>query len=451
MRIVSLTLKNFRCFSSVTIDFESPVVLIYGPNGSGKTSIIEALHYGCYLRSFKTHLPREIASTSADNFGIALGIAHTHTLDTLHIQVSRTKKNVRLNQQPIGSYKELNDVYKVVTITEDDLLMVQGAPALRRSFIDHMVMLIDAEYAPLLKRYRTILENRNSLLASNRDDEESYHLWTDQLLTASARIQKARISVLEELERETQLLLAECNEFFREGAADTSPRLRRPDGGSDPFSKSFREGLGGNGPVNAAAPEEAGNDISTCIQRPMQESSLTISEGEAGKSPADCALIYEYSRSYKESAQCLNSKDLLDRYPGLRAHELAQKRSLFGAHLDDFTLFFQGKACRTYASRGQQKFLIFLLKLAHVRLLRGKEQAQGVILLVDDFMTDFDEERSQALLTLMTTLPTQLILTTPLKGVLQEKLRPYAVQYIDISTLYYTDKQNILQSEQPLI
>ena len=111
--------------------------------------------------------------------------------------------------QPVGSYKELYDVYKVVTITEDDLLMIQGAPSLRRSFIDHMVLLVDPEYAPLLKRYRHILDNRNALIASGKNDDESYRLWTDQLLAAATRIQKARKTVLENLEKEAQELIKE--------------------------------------------------------------------------------------------------------------------------------------------------------------------------------------------------------------------------------------------------
>lgn len=370
MRIVSLSLKNFRCFSSVNLDVESSVVLIHGPNGSGKTSLLEALHYGCYLRSFKTHLPKEIAQTKSDGFGMALGLASTTSFDTLQVSFSRNKKTVKLNQQPVGSYKELYDVYKVVTVTEDDLLMIQGAPSLRRSFIDHMVLLIDPEYAPLLKKYRHILDNRNALIASGKNDDESYQLWTDQLLGVSSRLQKARIAALENLEKEVQALIKEV----------------------------------------------------------MAGGTLSIS--------------YEYARPYSDIADCATTQDVMIRYPSLKNHEMMQRRSLFGAHLDDFSIMFQGKPCRKYASRGQQKLLIFLLKLAHVKSLRSDTDqgvsGTGVVLLVDDFMTDFDEERALALLPLMTSFPSQLILTTPIEGLLKEKLKAYKTQYIDLSRLEYT-------------
>ena len=382
MRIVSLSLKNFRCFSSVDLDVESSVVLIHGPNGSGKTSIIEALHYGCYLRSFKTHLPKEMvqsqaggfqADVQAEGFGVSLGLigglAGGSSFDTLHIHFSRNKKTVKLNAQPVGSYKELYDIYKVVTITEDDLLMIQGAPSLRRSFIDHVVFLIDPDYAPLLRKYRHILENRNALIASGKNDDESYELWTDQLLSVSSRIQKARVAALKSLESEALLLLAEV--FGNQG-----------------MSLSIR---------------------------------------------------YDYARPYEDIETIASTNDLLIRYPSIKGHEMMQRRSLIGSHLDDFSLIYQGKSCRTYASRGQQKLLVFLLKLAHIRLLRsnqsGLDQPGGAVLLVDDFLADFDEERAQALLPLMISLPTQLIITTPVEGPIKEKLKGCTIQSIDMSKL----------------
>ena len=342
------------------IDLDSPVVLIHGPNGSGKTSLIEALHYSCYLRSFKTHLHKDIAHLQTDGFGIALGLTSSSGFDTLNVTFNRNKKTVKLNQQQVGSYKELYDIYKVVTITEDDLLMIQGAPSLRRSFVDHMVLLVNPEYAPLLKKYRTIVDNRNALIASGKEDAESYALWTDQLLKASTLIQKARIEVLKTLERESQ-------ELIKEVMGDEQGQVR---------------------------------------------------------------IDYQYARPYEDIEGIMVTDDLETRYPSLKGHERAMRRSVFGAHLDDFTLFFQGKSCRTYASRGQQKLLVFLLKLAHIKALRAEHA--GVVLLVDDFMSDFDEERAKALLPLMTDLPTQLILTTPVEGLVKEAVKVYNTQYISI-------------------
>ena len=58
---------------------------------------------------------------------LSVGLASSTSFDTFTVQVSRNKKTVKLNQQPVGSYKELYDVYKVVTVTEDDLLNGSGS------------------------------------------------------------------------------------------------------------------------------------------------------------------------------------------------------------------------------------------------------------------------------------------------------------------------------------
>ncbi len=362
MRIVSAKLRNFRCFSSYNLDLDSSTIVIHGPNGSGKTSIIEALHYACYLRSFKTHLPREIIQTKAEGFGVELGLIAPQGFDTLNLHFTRNKRTVKLNEQPVGSYKDLYNAYKVITITEDNLMMIQGAPSLRRSFLDHMALLINPEYVMLGKKYRAILENRNALLASQKNDPESYALWTEHLLNVSLRIQTERKKMLQLLETEAQKLM-----------------------------------------------------------RPLFDH-------------ADLTMSYTYAKPYSDMDDITCADDLFIRYPSLQGHESAQKRTLFGAHLDDFSLMFQGKTARSYASRGQQKLLLFLLKLAQITCMQA-HSTPGAILLVDDFMTDFDESRAKALMPLLTSLPSQVIITSPLEGLIKDRLKGYDVQVIDLNSI----------------
>ena len=212
MRIVSIRLRNFRCFSTLDLDLESPVILIHGRNGSGKTSILEALHYACYLRSFKTHLPKELVRSQAEGFGVAINLV-AESFDTLQIQFASKKKTIKLNEQTISSYKELYDAYRVVTITEGDLQMIQGSPGLRRSFLDTMVQLLEPSHAALVKKYKAILENRNALLIQAKFngtiDHESYLLWTNQLLQVSRLIQQSRQQAVVRLEKEAQVLIRE--------------------------------------------------------------------------------------------------------------------------------------------------------------------------------------------------------------------------------------------------
>ncbi|MBA3751543.1 DNA replication and repair protein RecF [Candidatus Dependentiae bacterium] len=363
MRIETLQLINFRCFSKLHLEFKSSILFLHGPNGSGKTTILEALHYACYLRSFKTHLHKHLIGPEADGFSIGVGISGPLGPDTLHVSLKRNKKSVQLNARPVSSYKELYDVYRVVTINEDDSAMIQGAPTLRRSFIDHMVLLIDPSFAVLSKKYKTILDNRNALLFSARNDQDSYMLWTEQLLTVSSEIQRRRRDGLAQLQTEVEKLY---NELF-----PTSP-----------------EGI---------------------------------------------SLSYETAKSYGEAESIGSAEELLERYPFLMTHEKAQRRTLFGAHLDDLNIEYQQKSSKIYASRGQQKLIVIVLKLAQIAFM--KEKDQEVILLVDDFMADFDEKRIEILIPFLVTLPSQLIISSPVEDFITRKLAAYEFQSIDLGTL----------------
>ena len=96
-------------------------------------------------------------------------------------------------------------------------------------------------------------------------------------------------------------------------------------------------------------------------------------------------------------------------------------RSLQGAHLDDITFLFQNHNSKMYASRGQQKLILLLFRIAQIQLL--KKQGQAAIFLLDDFMTDFDESRARTLITLLAHTECQLFFSSPVaQGFLAQEL-----------------------------
>lgn len=375
MRIVSVTLYNFRCFKSYSISFNTPITLLVGDNGIGKTSILEALHYACYMRSFKTHTPKELIqlapeiipednSLSSSGFALKLSIASDSKqcdLDTLHITFlssPTSKKIIKLNDKTLNSYKELYQIYKVITITEDDLLLIQGNPSERRLFIDQLISLTDPTYIALLKKYRQVLNNRNALFSFHTVDSESYMLWSEQLYILAKIIQEKRKYYLNLLESQANKLAKQV------------------------FSDDY-----------------------------------------------NLSIEYQAMRDYITSSVFSSFSEAFKKHPDIMHKEYKQKRSLFGAHLDDYALIFQKKISRTYASRGQQKLIVFLLKGAQLELLDSQ-----AILLIDDFMTDFDEHKVEALIMLMSSLTTHLIITSPLyKSALVTSINKHKGQIIVMS------------------
>lgn len=341
MFLKQLHLKNFRCFSDKHLTFEHATVLIEGLNGAGKTSLLEALHYLCYLRSFRTHSPRELVSEGQDSFFIKALFESVTNEGNQEIQVgfSGSKRLVKINQKVVGSYKQLFDYYRIVTITEDDLEFIKGGPDIRRTFIDQILLLEDPGVITILKAARHIADSRNKLLYTQGvRNRELYYILTEQLWNASRDIQRLRKTTMERLGHTAVGLLHMHVDQSLTGAIEYKPKLMESEESFDEFMK---------------------------------------------------------------------------RNTQLAAQEDRFRRSLFGAHLDDITITFEHRKSRNYASRGQQKLLVILLKIAQMRELIEKKGS--AIFLLDDFMTDFDEERACTIVTLLAELKTQLIFTTPAK------------------------------------
>ncbi len=350
MLLRSLSLKNFRCFGEKNITFEAPITIIVGNNGSGKTSVIEALHYACYRRSFRTSIPREMIAFNTDTFFIKLFGESAEQPWTLGCGFSSKKKTLTLNDTTLSSYKELTDYYRIITLIEDDLFIIKGAPEVRRAFLDQALIVIKPTIVPMLRTYRKIVEQRNALLIHTTYDQLSYEIWTKKLWELATTIVQERYSLIKMLEQEASTIF---KEFFQE---------------PDPLLLTYNE------------------------KRPLTDSFESFIE---------------------------NNKTL-------EQEERSYKRSLFGPHLDDYTINWHAISSRHYASRGQQKLLVLVLKLALYKLIN-----KPVIFALDDFLADFDHLRLGQVITSLVSLKSHLIITIPVKHpLLIELLNPHNYQVI---------------------
>ena len=189
--IKEIQLKNFRCFENVTFSLDAPVVFIEGSNGSGKTSLLEAIHYLCYMRSFRTHIPQDLVHFGTDTFFLGAMLDNDH----LTIGLRGTKRQVKINKKVITSYKELRTLCKVITVTQDDADIVTGSPEKRRLFLDHALILHDDQLIETMKLFRRILETRNAFLFQGGTQDE-FEIWTYKLWETSRKIQQARTDFL---------------------------------------------------------------------------------------------------------------------------------------------------------------------------------------------------------------------------------------------------------------
>ncbi len=334
MQLKQLQLNNFRCFRQSTIRFEGRLTLIEGLNGSGKSSVLEALHYLCYLRSFRTATPRDLLNFGQDTFFLKAVVAGSDQEHEIQVGFSGKKRLVKIDNKAIDSYKELMHYYRVITLTEDDLTLIHGGPQERRSYIDQALLLFNPDVAPVLKTFRHAAESRNRALQSGAYQHDYHMVAAEQLWHASCAVQELRVQMVKESTRV-------CNELL----AQVGPEL---------------------------------------------------------------SVHLEYCPKYDPQD---SFEQFVSAYPSLLEEERRYGRSLFGAHLDDMSISIKDKRSKQFASRGQQKLVVLLLKVAHIKqLLLAQGQA---LFLLDDFMTDFDEQRAERILAMLAELPVQLIFTVP--------------------------------------
>jgi DNA replication and repair protein RecF len=353
--IQQITVKQFRSFPEKTIAFTSPIVLIEGDNGTGKTSLLEALHYTCYLRSFRTHSPREMIRFQGDAFSVHVQLqTDDDEKHTVHVGFSPKKRKIRVNNKAVASYKELLAAYQAISITEDDVMLIKGDPDGRRMFMDQGVLLSDHTHPALLRSYKKTLEQRNALLQHKHVDRTSYDIWTRQLWQHAQEIIQKRTEFIAKLERKANTLL---DENF-----DQSMSIR---------------------------------------------------------------LSYENKRH----AILDTYESFVETHTNLFHKETEYRRTLFGPHLDDCNMLFQDKRSKQYASRGQQKLILIILKIAQMSLLYAP-----TLLLVDDFMTDFDEKTSKKLIDMLIQQKDQIIITSPARNeLLIRHMTQYSYQTISLN------------------
>ncbi len=350
MFLRELELQNFRCFEDKKISFSKQITFITGTNGIGKTSLLEAIHYLCYFKSFRAHVISDVIKTESESFFLKGSFDRSYDFEkeahAIQVGYSGHKKSIKLDQKAVTSYKQIMSFFQVITLTEDDIDLIKGYPAARRSFIDQAVLLINNAAFDDYTEFRKVLAHRNSLLnASKSIDLTELEVWNYSLWKITTKIQKLRLEAILTIKKVVNELL---EEYF-------------------------------NGIYEVDLIYEAKNMI--CNQ------------------------------SYEDFA--LKMTHLVDQ-------ERFLKRSLYGAHLDDIAIHIKGKKARIFASRGQQKLISLLCKLS-IATFKGSS-GDYPILLIDDFISDFDKVRLQQLVYFFKKCSNQIIITAPFCDSELEKL-----------------------------
>lgn len=196
VRIRSLSLRAFRNYESLDLEPDPGLTLIVGPNGQGKTNLVEAIYFLCLGRSFRERRDKRLimfGSQASVLRGEYEWEGRTHTIE---IALNRSgPKVVKVDGAPLTRLRELLGRVPVVGLTPEDGEIVRGEPGARRRFLDIVLAQTNIDYLEALRRYRRALAQRNTCLRNGSSDLAI--TYEDELARSGGLIHGARARLVD--------------------------------------------------------------------------------------------------------------------------------------------------------------------------------------------------------------------------------------------------------------
>ena len=198
MPIKSLTVHNIRSHDQLTVDFSPNVTIITGPNGSGKTSLLEALYIALQGSSFKGS-DNEILHLDQPWWKIDVLFTNDKTR-TVKFDPSRSTGRKQFVIDSKTNYRLPAKLKQpIVLFDPDDLRLLNGSPARRRQFIDRFISQLNPLYLTTLRKYERALKQRNNLLKKIITSPDELFAWDVAISDYGAYIIEQRIIFIEQI------------------------------------------------------------------------------------------------------------------------------------------------------------------------------------------------------------------------------------------------------------
>lgn len=322
MALVKLQSEHFRNLSPAPVSFSPSINLLYGANGSGKTSVLEAIGYLGLGRSFRVSRHQAVVSHGQHKLTVFGGLdqgmsgGEQSSVGELNYRVGISRDvtaketTLRVDGEAVRNLSSLARHLPVSVIDPGVFDIVAGGPGKRRQFLDWAVFHVEPSFASLWQQCQRVTSQRNQILRNGRIDDALMKVWDSQYTELAERLTQAR------------------NETFRL------------------FTKAFYSLLG-----EIDAPWVDGLKLDYYV-------------GWDASQP-----LVEVLRSHREQEQKMG-------------------HTLYGPNRADIRLRYQGRPVAETFSRGQQKTLVILMKIAQGIVL--SDLGKQVTFLLDDINAELD-------------------------------------------------------------
>lgn len=191
MSLIRVDIAEFRCIGSARLELTARSNLICGPNGSGKTSLLEAIGFLSRGRSFRGTRTDGLVRHGAGHFTVA---ALVHSGDREHrlgVEAGRGHLSIRVDRQSADSLAALAEKLAVQVIDPEIHRLVSDGPEVRRRFLDYGVFHVEHGFLDAWRRYRRALRQRNAALREGLADQ-AVKAWEPELIAAGETVDGLR-------------------------------------------------------------------------------------------------------------------------------------------------------------------------------------------------------------------------------------------------------------------
>ena len=343
MHVGTVELHNFRTYELLNLELSVGVNVLVGPNGVGKTNIVEALGYVSTLSSHRVSADLPLVRSGSPNAVVRVEVIRNSRAAITEIEITPGRANrVQIQGSPAKPRDVVGNLRSVVFAPED-LVLVKGDPSDRRRFIDDLLVQRAPRYAEIRTDYERIVRQRTALLKSLAgarrgrpvppEAESTLAVWNGHLATTGASLMFGRLSLLDEVGP----LFGIAYEQVASGKSAEIGYLAR-----------------------SLGPEVTDNDL-----------------------PRD--------RTQLESI-------LMNQLDNRRTDEIDRGMTLVGPHRDDLTMTINNLPAKGYASHGECWSLALALRLGSFELMRKLDDGAGdPLLCLDDVFAELDHDRRNAL------------------------------------------------------
>lgn len=334
MRLTELSHEGFRNLVPSTVALSTGTTVLLGANGQGKTNFLEAVGVLATGKSFRRARAQEMLAQEARSFVLRGRVERDGRASELVLAHADGRRITSVNRQPAELTEYISHL-TVVPITLPHAGIVRGGPQDRRDFLDRGILGVQPSYLRSLASYRRTLRHVNALLRDPSETSAHRELvaaWLDRLADEAAELVLRRRAYVEDL----------------------------------------RQAISSVGPLFAPVEESLALELNDVLAR-----AETVGSGAAEATPPT-----------REQVVALLRERLEETLPRARHHGQA----VVGPHRDDLVLSLGGRDARRFASSGQQRNALLVLKVAKVEVFR-RHRAEGPVLLVDDADTEIDADR----------------------------------------------------------